>query len=565
MRTPPATLRVALVALGVSLALCGAAFANADLHSLRQEAASDPVTFVSGSPRILIVSDYYTYGTSPFPNEPAVELWVDPNGYTSPVAVYLYLLDRDSTNETFLTLDTGSGALAAVGAKTPLFGSASSPILVPTPDLSGGVSLFGPGSIFGDIPGLDTSTGQYAVIFELRDASDRVISRDNAMFSYIDAVVPKEGNIGNETWTANNAYLLTDQVFVTAGSTLTIEPGTVVFGDGNAAVAASLGVLQGARINADCTAFKPCRFTSALERSQRQTQDFGGLILNGFAPTNQGTSPPPEGEGFTGPYGGTDPADSSGTLRYVVVEYAGQKFNPEDELNCIALQGVGTGTTLSNVQCIGGSDDGIEFFGGTAGGDNFMIVNNEDDGLDWTFGWRGQVTNACVVHSGSPPGGSSDSNNCIEADSDSSSPDIDPRSRPTITNFACVRGPGATSPMGEGFLLRRGTGVILNNAVMSNVFIGEDSDFAVNFDGSATQALIGTPDLVLDLVVDGVAAASISNLPAPGLVSGNSFLADGGNFYQPQLAPRSTGRGCTTRNNDWTTGLWVQNDWGQGN
>ncbi|MEM1248865.1 MAG: hypothetical protein AAGA81_12400 [Acidobacteriota bacterium] len=547
----------------LSLTLSGAAFANADLNVIRQGAASDPVTFVSGSPRVLIVSDFYTYGTSPFPNEPSVDLWVSPNGFGSNVAIYLYLLDRDSGNETFLTLDTATGDLEAVGAMTPLFGTAGSPILVPTPDLSGGVSLFGNGSIFGDIPGLDTSTGSYAVIFELRNEAGNVISRDNAMFSYVDSVVVKGGTIGSETWSANNAYLLADQVFVGGGSTLTIEPGTVVMGEADSI--SSLGVLQGATINADCTAVKPCRFTSSAARPDRQTQDFGGIIINGFAPTNLGTSPPPEGEGNTGPYGGDNPADNSGTLDYVVIEYAGRLFNAEDELNCLALQGVGTGTTLSNIQCIGGSDDGVEFFGGTANASNLLLVNNEDDQLDWTSGWVGNVTNVCAVHSGSPAGGSSDSNNCIEADNDSSDNDSLPRSNPTITNFACVRGSGGQgAPMGEGLLLRRGTGVDLNNAVISNVFIGEDSDFAIDVDGDSSQALVGT-DLTVDAVVDGVAAAAISNVPIGGVNAGNSFLSDGANFFQPQLAPRSSGRGCTTRNNDWTTGLWVQNDWGQGN
>ena len=85
---------------------------------------------------------------------------------------------------------------------------------------SDGVDLFGAGGVFGNsIPGLNTSTGQYAFVFELRSENGRVISRDNAMFSYIDALVPVEGTIGNTTWSANNAYLLTDQVFVGAGST----------------------------------------------------------------------------------------------------------------------------------------------------------------------------------------------------------------------------------------------------------------------------------------------------------------------------------------------------------
>ena len=113
------TKKLWIAAAILSLTLSGVAFANADLNVIRQGAASDPVTFVAGSPRVLIVSDFYTYGTSPFPNEPSVDLWVSPNGFNSPVAVYLYLLDRDSGNETFLTLDTATGELEAVGAMTP--------------------------------------------------------------------------------------------------------------------------------------------------------------------------------------------------------------------------------------------------------------------------------------------------------------------------------------------------------------------------------------------------------------------------------------------------------------
>ncbi|MEM6705396.1 MAG: hypothetical protein AAF690_21935 [Acidobacteriota bacterium] len=556
------TILVWVVAATLGLTAASSAAANADLRTLRQGAASDPVTFVAGSPRVLIVSDFYTYGTVPFPSEPIVDLWIDPSGFSAPVAMYLYLLDRDSGDETFLTLNTSTGTLEATPTMTPLLGTAGAPILVPKPDLTGGVSLFGNRSIFGDIPGLDTSTGQYALLFELRNGSGDVISRDNAMFSYVDSAIVKGGNIGSETWTANNTYVLTQQVFVTNGSTLTIEPGTVVMGEPDAV--SSLGIRQGARLVADCTETKPCRFTSTAPRFERQAQDFGGIIINGFAPTNLGISPPPEGEGNTGPYGGTNTQDSSGILNYLVIEYAGNVFNSEDELNCLALQGVGSGTTLSNIQCIGGSDDGVEFFGGTANASNLLLVNNEDDQLDWTNGWVGTVTNVCAVHSGSPAGGSDDSNNCIEADNDGSNNDSVPRSNPTITNFACVRGPGSTSPMGEGLLLRRGTGVNLTNGVISNVFIGEDSDFAVDVDGSSSQALIGT-QLNVDAVVDGVPGNAISNVPVPGVRQGDGFLANGGNFFQPQLAPRNGSRGCTTRDNDWTKGLWVQNDWGQVN
>lgn len=544
--------------LGLS---AGLAAHGADVQTAGAAAIQTDIMFENNAPRVLVATDFYTYGASPFPNDVETYLWIDPNGYDENVAVFVYVVDRDTGNERFLTLDTASGDLVSRSAETPLFGVAGDPILVPVPDYSDGATIFGSGSIFGSIPGLDTSTGHYAIVVELRNGAGRVIARDNAMYSFIDAVELREGTLpGSQTWTSNNAYLITDQVFVGAGDTLTIEPGTVIFGDGTAPVAASVGILQGGSINANCEELKPCRFTSALRRDERQTQDFGGLIINGFAPTNQGLNPPPEGEGFTGPYGGNNPADSSGVLKYVVVEYAGQKFNPDDELNCIALQGVGTGTVIDHVQCLGGSDDGLEFFGGTANASFVMLLDNEDDQLDWTFGWNGTVENVCAVHRLSPPGGSSDANGCIEADNDGDNNEAEPRSDPTVSNFTCVKGPG-TAPAGEGIRLRRGTAATINNAVVSNVAIGDDADHAVWIDGASSQAQLANGGIVLDIVVAGVPDGAISDPPgAAGVVSGNAFLNEGGNRIHPELAPRQGARGCTTRSGNWTNEAWVNWD-----
>ncbi|HTF05962.1 MAG TPA: T9SS C-terminal target domain-containing protein, partial [Bacteroidia bacterium] len=48
----------------------------------------------------------------------------------------------------------------------------------------------------------------------------------------INAQIIKQGNItANETWTSNNIYLLDGWVYVKAGVTVTIQPGTVIKGD----------------------------------------------------------------------------------------------------------------------------------------------------------------------------------------------------------------------------------------------------------------------------------------------------------------------------------------------
>jgi hypothetical protein len=80
----------------------------------------------------------------------------------------------------------------------------------------------------------------------------------------------------------------------------------------------------------------------------------GWLVINGFAPLNTCATQPCTaiGEGDTGTYGGDNPNDSSGVLRYVRVQFGGIKFTDENELNGIAFQGVGDGTVVDYVQSI---------------------------------------------------------------------------------------------------------------------------------------------------------------------------------------------------------------------
>ena len=63
------------------------------------------------------------------------------------------------------------------------------------------------------------------------------------------------GNITtNTTWSAANTYTITGPVYVTNGATLTIEPGTVIYGDNNISY---LVITRGSKINAAGTAANP--------------------------------------------------------------------------------------------------------------------------------------------------------------------------------------------------------------------------------------------------------------------------------------------------------------------
>ncbi len=102
------------------------------------------------------------------------------------------------------------------------------------------------------------------------------------------------------------------------------------------------------------------------------------------APINSGeTSVGPGGQGV---YGGTDPEDSSGILRYLRVEFVGFEFALDDVLNGITLQGVGSGTVVDFVQVHFSQDDGLASFGGTVNGSHILCTGNRDDSFDWVVG-----------------------------------------------------------------------------------------------------------------------------------------------------------------------------------
>ena len=84
-----------------------------------------------------------------------------------------------------------------------------------------------------------------------------------------------------------------------------------------------------------------------------------------------------EGGDFVGFYGGNIVDDDSGSLRYMVVKYAGSNVDPENQLNGIAFQGVGSGTTVEYIEVFNNLDDGVEFFGGTAEA-KYLVVDGGD-------------------------------------------------------------------------------------------------------------------------------------------------------------------------------------------
>lgn len=265
-----------------------------------------------------------------------------------------------------------------------------------------------------------------------------------------------------------NEYLITGPVLMASGTTLTIPAGMTIKAQ-PVGVNAYIAIQQGAQISAVGTASNPIVFTS--NAANPSSGDWGGLVLCGFAPINS----TPDGSTATSTsevgglsYGGDVPTDNSGVLQYVRIEYAGGAIDGNAELNGLSLYGIGSGTTIDYLQIYEGSDDGIEFFGGTVNASHIVIVNSEDDSIDWTEGFTGSLTDVYVQH-----GVSHDKAFECDGYNTDFSNEAGYFSAPTVTNVT-ISGANDAS---EAIRLRAGTQGIFVNWVLS------DFDEAFDLDG----------------------------------------------------------------------------------
>lgn len=268
--------------------------------------------------------------------------------------------------------------------------------------------------------------------------------------TFVSANVTTNTTWGNAT--NPSPIILQQPIFVTNNATLTILAGTVVRGQPRtgAVVAGStlntpgaLIVTQSGRIVANGSSTNPIIFTTAaVDNNNDAVADdddangfedefvagdvflddtpataplaplngagasnvalWGGLVVLGNAPTNLSNK---NGvgfgkglvEGLTVPgfpaadatYGGLEPHDNSGSLRFISIRHAGDELGASNELNGISLAGVGDGTTVENVEVYCNFDDGIEWFGGTVNGKNLAVSFVGDDMFDLDEGYTG--------------------------------------------------------------------------------------------------------------------------------------------------------------------------------
>jgi hypothetical protein len=332
------------------------------------------------------------------------------------------------------------------------------------------------------------------------------------------------GNLEEDfTLNSNQIYNLNGPFIVASGVKLTIPAGTRIQAL-NGGTSVYIAVLKGGQIDIQGTEASPVFMASA----SGNPGDWGGLTICGDATTTAGANAEAEVGGFM--YGGTNDADNSGAISYLVIEGTGAQINPDSQYNGVSLYAVGAGTTINNVAIINGKDDGIEFFGGTVSVSNLFLENNADDAIDWTEGWNGTVDNAYITHT------TSGFSTVFEGDKENGNPKFN-----TITAVSTVGGTALQFKKESGATI---TGLSLtgydvsidmkDGGPLANVIIeGLTADPSVSYTGTA---LITAADFnwvnssvsITTLPLQGTIASKVTLDPAIKYVLKSSYIVKAG-------------------------------------
>ncbi|MFV8342154.1 T9SS type A sorting domain-containing protein [Flavobacterium sp. XS2P39] len=345
----------------------------------------------------------------------------------------------------------------------------------------------------------------------------------------------------NTTWTAGNTYSLSGLINVRNNAILTIQPGVVVRGAG---AGAALVITKGAKINAIGTAASPIVFTSNQATGLRNKGDWGGIILlgKGAFNLNSGVN---NIEGLTASvyteYGGgltPDNNDSSGTLKYVRIEFGGYVYAPNSEINGLTMGAVGKGTTIDYVQVSFANDDAFEWFGGSVNCKHLVSYRNLDDDFDTDNGYSGTVQYALAIRdpqiADNPSVSTSEG---FESDNNAAGSTVTPATSAIFTNCTLI-GPSYRTTLTNGGALATGYKKVarIRRASQLKIFNSLFMDFleGLHIDGVAAEnnAVAGTLKFKNNILAGIVTASKVIQVTAPGTITtGNNTAFNMTNWY----------------------------------
>jgi hypothetical protein len=356
----------------------------------------------------------------------------------------------------------------------------------------------------------------------------------------------------NTVWTNDNVYELAGRITILDGVTLSIEPGTIIKGQaGTGSNATALLVARGGKLVANGSSALPIIFTSvADEITPEQVTNgnfispnldantsglWGGVIILGKAPISASASeiqiegiPTTDANGL---YGGSEPNDNSGIIRYVSIRHGGANIGNGNEINGLTLGGVGVATTIENIEIVGNQDDGIEFFGGTVNVKNLIVWNSGDDAIDTDQSWAGTLDNFIVIC-----GGATD--HALEIDG----PEGTYLASHTLINGSVKGSPEAE--LGDFRACPRGS--------FSNIFFFDFTDPALAGRGDLSISNPTNNTCSTDNLTNGVLTFSNLQVILPTNVTLNSVFKNGTSSYATSVTTRTVGANKSTFNWTWS-------------
>ena len=359
----------------------------------------------------------------------------------------------------------------------------------------------------------------------------------------------------NTIWTSDNVYELAGRITVLNGATLTIQPGTIIKGQaGTGSNATALLVARGAKIIAEGTSNLPIIFTTTADEitpeqvksgnfaspnlSHNVSGYWGGLIILGKAPISASANEIQiEGIPTTdlnGLYGGSNPIDNSGILKYVSIRHGGTNIGNGNEINGLTLGGVGSGTVIENIEIVGNQDDGVEFFGGTVNVNNLVVLFSGDDAIDTDQAWAGTLDNFIVIC-----GDATD--HALEIDG----PEGTYMASHTVRNGS-VKG-NSSSELGDFRACPRGS--------FENIFFFDFTDPAINGRGDLSISNPTNSTCSTDNFNNNILTFSNLQVILPLNVSLNNVFLNGTSNYATSVINKTVGANKTQFNWTWTSQL----------
>lgn len=207
-------------------------------------------------------------------------------------------------------------------------------------------------------------------------------------------VIELRGIVNDTLKIKSGQYLINEGLIVNEDGRLYIPAGTVLYFENDATN--MLVIERGGKLFVEGSAAQPVVMTSVSELyGSLPTGNWGGVHINGNAALNDRNETLTEIIGNYGKTSNAEDGESSGSLQYLRIQYAGA---PQRNIGgALNLNGAGSGTLLDHIQIYRSISHGIRMRGGAVSVRQLLISQSTGTSLRWEAGWRGKIQQL-VIH-----------------------------------------------------------------------------------------------------------------------------------------------------------------------